>query len=383
MSAGLPVLVASVGMTMCLGATYSWSLFVDPLKSALGIGQGASQVPFALFYVVFPLTTLFADQAISRLGLRGAAALGGLLFGGGWLLAGFGGESYLFVVIGIGAVGGVGVGLAYLVPIAVGVQWFPRHKGLVTGISVAGFGAGSALVAYAGGRLLRSPDATPFEVFSLLGLVFLVVILVASTQMRLPDGLRSEHRTPWSLPRAFRERGFTALYFAMFTGLMAGFVVIANLKQLTSSGDAGSGAAPVALFALANALGRIGWGAVSDRARMGVIVPANLLIQSGLLFAAPHLLGTASGLNLLAVLAGLNYGGVLVLYASAVARRWGAENVAGLYGQLFSANAPASFAPVAAGFLFDSTGSFALPLALVAIAMLFGAAASRRALSSS
>ena len=32
--------------------------------------------------------------------------------------------------------GGVGAGLAYLVPVAVSVAWFPRHKGLVTGIAV-------------------------------------------------------------------------------------------------------------------------------------------------------------------------------------------------------------------------------------------------------
>lgn len=368
-------------MTLCLGATYSWSLFVDPLKSSLGIGQGTAQAPFAIFYVVFPVTTLFAGRAIARFGMRGSACLGGLLFGGGWVLAGYGGSAFPVVVAGIGVAGGVGVGLAYLVPIAAGVQWFPRHKGLVTGISVAGFGAGSALVACAGGLLLRAPGATPFSVFRTLGVVFALVIAAAASQMRMPDGGRGGSGSAWGLARAFGERGFAALYFAMFTGLMAGFVVIANIKQLASGTSTAEGAAAVALFAISNALGRIVWGAISDRFGTRGVLPLNLVLQALLLVQAPGLLGIRQGLSLFAAAAGFNYGGVLVLYAAAVARKWGAGSVAGLYGQLFSANAPASLAPVAAGFVFDRTGSFAVPLVIIAIAMMFGAVAARVALS--
>lgn len=377
----MPVLIASVAMTLCLGATYSWSLFVDPLKSSLGIGQGTAQIPFTLFFVAFPVTTLFAGRAIAQFGMRGAACLGGLLLGGGWILAGFGALGFPFVAIGIGIIGGVGVGLAYLVPIAAGVQWFPRHKGLVTGVAIAGFGAGSALVAFAGGRMLSVHGATPFAVFRLLGVVYLAVVVLASTQMRLPPGATPAPRKPWNLPRAFRETGFSALYFAMFTGLMAGFLVIANIKQLSTGAQHAQGVAAVALFAFTNAAGRIVWGAASDRIRLDAVLSANLVLQALVLLASPVLLRGDNGLGALALLAGFNYGGVLVLYAAAVANRWGAENVAGLYGQLFSANVPASFAPVAAGYVFDQTASFALPVAVAAATALAGAWVVRKALS--
>ena len=48
-------------------------------------------------------------------------------------------------LIFIGLVGGIGIGLAYVCPIAVGMQWFPDKKGLITGLAVAGFGFGALI----------------------------------------------------------------------------------------------------------------------------------------------------------------------------------------------------------------------------------------------
>jgi len=82
-------------------------------------------------------------------------------------------------------------------------------------------------------------------------------------------------------------------------------------------------------------------------------------------------------LQAFAFLAGLNYGGVLVIYASATARLWGAQRTGPIYGWLFSSNIPASLAPLLAGMAYDRWGSFALPLAaigacLVAASLLAG-----------
>ena len=59
-----------------------------------------------------------------------------------------------------------------------------------------------------------------------------------------------------------------------------------------------------------------------------------------------------------ATLAGFNYGGILVLYASAAAERWGSERLSQIYGWLFSANIPAAASPIVAGIAFDHLGSF-------------------------
>ena len=40
------VLLAAISMQMCLGATYSWSIYVPPLRQAAGLMQGTAQLPF-------------------------------------------------------------------------------------------------------------------------------------------------------------------------------------------------------------------------------------------------------------------------------------------------------------------------------------------------
>ena len=143
-------------MQMCLGATYSWSVYVGPLKALAGLGQGPAQLPFTIFYFAFPATMAGAGMLLPKLGPRRCAVIGGALFGSGWLLAGFGGRWFGFVALGIGGLAGVGAGIAYIVPIATCIRWFPHRKGLVTGVAVAGFGGGAALVSQAGGWLMSA-----------------------------------------------------------------------------------------------------------------------------------------------------------------------------------------------------------------------------------
>src|ERR1039458_4581912 len=107
-------------MQMCLGATYSWSVYVKPLKQLTGLSQGLIQLPFSVFYFVFPATILASGSfLIPRFGPRRCAVAGGLVFGGGWLAASLGASHFAFTVTGIGVLGGLGAGLAYLVPITV------------------------------------------------------------------------------------------------------------------------------------------------------------------------------------------------------------------------------------------------------------------------
>lgn len=359
------ILVSAVLMQMCLGATYSWSVYVQPLKELTGLQQGPVQIPFTVFYFVFPLSLLIAGSLLSRVGTRRSAMLGGLFFGGGWLVAGFGAKNFVFTVLGIGLLSGIGAGMAYIVPIAVCICWFPDNKGMVTGVAVAGFGGGAALVSHVGGWCMSSVGLSPFQTFYLFGTIFMITVFLAGATMRYPD---QEKKKPGKDTVRIREilaqPTFHILYLAMFAGLAAGFAINANLKELFGgSGDGVRiGITAVSLFAIANAAGRVIWGFLFDRMKAAAAIRTNLFLQAGVLLCAPLLLKSVMGFWVVALLTGFNYGGVLVIYVSSASRLWGAENVGQIYGWLFSSNIPASFSPILAGLVFDHFNSFNLSL---------------------
>ncbi|BHH82813.1 MFS transporter [Desulforhopalus sp. 52FAK] len=359
------ILLSAVMMQMCLGATYSWSVYVQPIKALTGLQQGPVQVPFTAFYFIFPLTMMLAGSLLPKIGPRVSAMLGGLLFGSGWLLASLGHHNFIYTTLGIGVISGIGAGMAYIVPIAVCIRWFPNSKGLVTGIAVAGFGGGAALVSQIGGYLMEFSGHTPFETFFIFGLIFLAIVVSAGSTMQFPHNHAPEatFKKTVDFITVIKSPIFQILYGAMFIGLAAGFAVNANLKELFAGENMVKlGITAVSLFAIANACGRIGWGILFDTMEAATAIKVNLLCQALLLAAAPTLLTTATGFLVVATLSGFNYGGVLVIYVSTASRCWGADRVSQIYGWLFSSNIPASLSPILAGHIFDIFNSFTVAL---------------------
>jgi OFA family oxalate/formate antiporter-like MFS transporter len=284
------------------------------------------------------------------------------------LVAGLGGpHSFAYVVLGVGLVAGIGVGVAYIVPIAVGNHWFPEAPGLVTGIGVAGFAVGAALVGIAAEALILSWGATPFDALRLLGTAFLAIGMPAALLMAYPDGAETASAIPPRRRELLRSVEFRQLFPAMACGLAAGFAVNSNLKDLAPPGGVAAGVTAVSAFAIANAFGRVAWGWIFDRMLPSSVLRLNLIAQAGVLAGVFFLVRDLPTLLVFAAFAGFNYGGVLVLYASTVARRWGVQHIGLVYGLLFIANIVAAPAPMLAGFSLDVTGSFAPAFVVFAV----------------
>jgi OFA family oxalate/formate antiporter-like MFS transporter len=367
------ILVSAVVMQMCLGATYSWSVFVEPIREVTGLLQGPVQTPFTIFFFAFPGMMMLTGTLLPILGPRRCAMIGGVLFGGGWILGGLGDVHFAFTILGIGLMAGIGVGMAYIVPISVAIQWFPDKKGLVTGVAVAGFGGGAAMVSKLGGWMMTDLAYSPFETFTAFGVAFFLLVASAGSAMVNPPDAQRNRPLPLMPRDILPRRAFKVLYFAMFAGLTAGFAVNTNLKELYPESPVEAGVTAVALFALANAAGRVSWGMVFDRVNSATAVRANLLVQAVVLLAAPFLLQSVWGLWTVAVLAGFNFGGVLVVYVSAAARNWGSAHVGQVYGWLFSANIPAALSPIFAGLAFDYFGDFQVALGVIAALLIVAA----------
>ena len=142
------VVLGAVLIQLSLGAIYAWSVFTPSLIN-VGWSKLETQIVFAVGLVTFAIVMVFAGRMLAKWGPRLLAVMGGLTLGTGYVVAGLlGGTDFWAVCLGVGLIGGAGIGLGYVVPIAVGMQWFPDKKGMITGLAVAGFGFGDANLAW-------------------------------------------------------------------------------------------------------------------------------------------------------------------------------------------------------------------------------------------
>lgn len=372
------ILVAAVTMQLCLGATYAWSQFSTPVRQLLGITTAQAKLPYTFFYIFFPATMVFGGEILHRLGPRRCTLAGAVLFPAGWAMAWLWGQSLVMLVLGLGVVAGVGAGLAYLVPITVCVRWFPRRKGLVTGLAVAGFGGSAAIVSMLGNHLIESAGLGVLTVFGIFAGLFLLGIGFAAVVMRNPPWFdeRAERETPVSRRQILTSRGFVVLFVSITLALAAGFTVNANLRQLLPGLERArpsSMATAVALFALFNAVGRLVWGFVHDHAGGRRSIILNQSLQGVVIVTAPLWLGGVASLYVLAIAVGFNYGGTLVNMASEVGRLWGAARLGRVYGWMAVVNIVASPAPPIAAWSRDVLGSWTVSLYVAGALVLAGA----------
>jgi OFA family oxalate/formate antiporter-like MFS transporter len=392
------VVLGAVLIQLSLGAIYAWSVFTPSLIDA-GWSRTQTQIVFAAGLATFALVMVFAGKNLIRLGPRTLAVAGGLTLGIGYMVASIGGGTIFWIVLlGIGFIGGAGIGLAYVVPIAVGMRWFPDHKGMITGLAVAGFGFGALgwiKIAGSWGGLIDSIglDGT----FRVYAVAFAVLILTGAIWMRMPPKgwlpvgfempvLAGSGADVFSSKEMRRTPQFhlISLTFAVSAGagLMAiGLMKLYPVEALTGAGvgsveaSAIAGTAMAVFFSLANGIGRIVWGTLSDalgRKRSVVIMAAT---QGLFLAAFIPMASNEYTLYLAAALIGFNFGGNFALFPSLTADEFGDRTVGQNYPWVFlSYGAGGIIFPILGGVLGDM-GNFPLAFGICSVACLVGAGA--------
>ncbi|MFA0678132.1 hypothetical protein AB4567_27790, partial [Vibrio sp. 10N.222.51.A6] len=154
--------------------------------------------------------------------------LGGALFGCGWMLASLGAHNFYYILAGVGVLSGLGVGIAYLIPITVGVAWYPEQRGLVTGLAVAGFAGGAALVSQLAQYFLTA-GVSPYELLGGVGVGYIFIAIFSGLFMSYPAIMASGSTGRVRLTSVVQGRLFQTLFFAMTAGLTAGFLLIVSL----------------------------------------------------------------------------------------------------------------------------------------------------------
>ncbi len=244
------VVVSAILIQLCLGSLYAWSVFTPYLKEApFNFSNTQTQVIFSVSLAVFAIVMVLAGRWQAKSGPHIVALTGGIVLGAGYVLAGLFGKSFVTQLIFIGLVGGVGLGLTYVCPLAVSMKWFPDKKGLIAGLAVAGFGFGATIwVKLAGswGNLLDTMGV--LNVFLLYGVIFAAVVIGGSFLMvNPPEGWKPAGWNPeaaqnhsnnstgngldnYDSPTMLRSWQFKSLWLMYLFSSMAGLLVIGNMK---------------------------------------------------------------------------------------------------------------------------------------------------------
>ena len=189
------IAVAGVLLQIALGAVYAWSVFRLPLAKQFGWSISEVTLTFTISIFVLGIAAFFGGLWLNRKGPRVVALTGGFLYGAGVFLASFSDHKLWWLYLSYGVIGGIGLGFAYIVPVAVLVKWFPDHRGLITGIAVGGFGAGALVTAPVATHLIESVGV--LQTFAYLGVTFLIVTVAAGYFMQNPpDGWAPKGWTP-------------------------------------------------------------------------------------------------------------------------------------------------------------------------------------------
>lgn len=340
-----------------LGGIYAWSTFVPYLVKDYGLSRGQCGFVFGATILVFTVAMVFAGRVLVRKGARHTALVAAGLFTFGYLFASFSGGSFALLLLSLGGLAGAGIGFGYVCPLSVGMKWFPERKGLVTGVAVAGFGAGAiVLAAVAEQVLLDHTDILTF--FRWFGVCAGAILFGSALLLAEPSAAAVDSGRPYDTSSLFTWP-FYLCAIGIFAGTFGGLLIVGNLSPIILKAGLSEeqAALSVSIFAAGNGVGRIVWGKVFDHLDYKSI-PLSLgcfaIVAAVLLTPLPDW-----PLILSVSLIGFCFGANFVIYASAISRYFGTASFPRLYPICFMAYGTAGiFGPGLGGYLADKTGAY-------------------------
>jgi OFA family oxalate/formate antiporter-like MFS transporter len=373
------IAIAGVFFQIALGAVYAWSVFRVPLTKQFGWSISEVTLTFTISIFVLGCTAFFGGLWLNRKGPRIVALTGGALYGLGVFLASFS-HNLWWLYLSYGLIGGIGLGLGYIVPVAVLVKWFPDRRGLITGIAVGGFGAGALITAPVATRLIQSVGV--LSTFAYLGIGYLIVTIISGSFIQNPpDGWKPEGWSPTAretseraghdfvLSEALKTWQWWALWLLLFLNTCAGISVIsqeAPIFQELTKVSAVVAAGMVGIASLGNAVGRVFWAWVSDLITRRATFFVMFLLQVLLFWFLPSV-ASASLMTIVTFVVLMCYGGGFGTMPAFTADYFGPKNVGPIYGLMLTAWGFASaFGPLFIAHMRETTGSYSGALRVIA-----------------
>lgn len=381
-------LVASCLINLCIGSVNAWSVFSSPMAeylsgfSAAALTAGSMAIVFTLANGVSPFTMISGGAINDKLGPKWAVFIGGLMEGGGMILASFA-RSLPMVVVCYGVISGLGMGLIYSCTIGNTIKLFPDKRGLAGGLATATYGLSSTVISPLANAMIGSMGV--MNTFRILGIVYAVVICVgAFLIVRCPDGYAPKGYIHAKVDAgdktanlSWRQMLASPVFYSMLLMLLCGaFFGLMTISQASSIAQnmvgmtAAAASVVVAVLALFNAGGRLLCGVLSDH--LGILrtlMAALLLAIVGLVL----LFSCGEGANVRFVIGicivGVCFGAFMGIFPGFTSSQFGSKNNSTNYGIMFVGFALAGLlGPSAMKTLYERSGSYQ-PAFLIAIGL--------------
>lgn len=379
-------LIAGVIIELLSGIAYAWSVFQTPLIEKFGWSVSQVSLAYTLYFLVLMLMSLFFGAKLKqKLSIRAEVLLGAVFYGGGVLLMGFMRSSVLELYLYFGVIASVGTAMIYPVLISYALELFPERTGFAGGLMTAGYGLGAVIWAPVA-SVVAETTGDIGKAFLLMGILFFLGIVVLSRLLQAPpEGFRDRvlgEKAPGTRKAAsavrlydvgkremVRKPVFYLAMLALLIGLACGNMIITQgspILQLKFGMAGTASAVVVSLLSITNTVGRLAWGAFSDRiGKVSTLIWVLLFTAVFmLLLFMTHVVGL-----FIAILLGTTfcYGGVACLVAPTTEELFGGRHISENYSVTYSAFGLSSLiGPVLISMIREQTGEYTMGFLLAA-----------------
>ncbi|WP_321311393.1 OFA family MFS transporter [Halarcobacter sp.] len=373
--------LAAVGVHICIGSVYAWSVYVKPIQEQLSWSLTDVTISFSIAIFFLGLSAALMGKFVEKNGPRVSALIAASLFGLGTIGSGLAimMESKLLLYFFYGVLGGCGLGIGYISPVSTLVRWFPDKRGMATGLAIMGFGFASAIWGPTIKILIEKVGIA--STFFILGIIYFVVMFLSALYLQKPEegympkkfkkkveeGKKKIKKdlSNLTLKEAMKTPRFYGLWIMLFINITCGIAIIgvaSPLLQEVVGISAIAAAAAVGLMGVFNGAGRILWASISDiitRPAVYVIFFATQIIAFYMLPSITEIVVFQFVLYFIMTC----YGGGFASIPAYIGDIFGTKELGAIHGYILTAWAAAGLVgPLIISIVKDMTGSYAQTL---------------------
>ena len=354
MRAAIPALLIHCS----IGTVYCWSTFKESISLKIGQSTFALGWAFSLAIFFLGMSAAFAGKMVEK-NIHKSSLIACICFTLGMLGTGLfikyttGTLALLGIFLSYGVIMGIGLGIGYLTPVKTLMLWFPKQKGLATGISIMGFGLAKAIATPIMESLQKNYGIS--AMFFILAAVYFVMMLIGHLLLKKPEGwVEDEEKNSSFKPlEMFKNRTFLGIWLMFFINIHCGLALISYEKQIITVAFAGFAVLATmtsilpSLTATFNALGRIGYSTVSDKMKDRNTVYKIIFISCIIISAiALSTFAISNGHKSIAygiivvsllLIVNLGYGGGFSTLPALLSSRFGMDKISKIHGLSLSA----------------------------------------------